>query len=337
MNPFRKRLHRLVAALTFSLAAAGAHAQAELPRLPVTVFGAPSQSVWIPSLIQHLGLDRKHGFELVVTQKPSKVAYTDFATGNDPVCYCAAIAAVARFKQQGADITLLWNIFNFETDVVVRDPALKSLEQLRGKTLQTDTITGSWALSRWFLQARGLDESTLTIQSTSARGAGALAELQLGRVDALLVNPTESAAAVAQGRGELHAIPVFDQTVWQQVSGTDFVPSITLGVASSWIEDPANQDLARRFYAANREAAAFIREQPAEAARLVAQDSRLDPESMESVLRRYRDLIRIEPLRRHLDTVALLTQKLLPEGGQLPRPLTDAELDTFVSTFDPEM
>lgn len=57
---------------------------------------------------------------------------------------------------------------------------------------------------------------------------------------------------------------------------------------------------------------------------------------MEGVLIRYKDLIEIVPLRRHFDTVALLTQKLLPEGGQLPKPLTDAELESLVSTFDPE-
>lgn len=330
-----RRHHRLLAALGLSLAAVAAQAQ-ELPKLAITVFNAPSQSVWIPSLIQRLGLDRKNGFELQVTQKPSNVAYTDFATGRDPVCFCAAIPAVARFKQQGADFTLLWNVFNFEADIIVKDPAIKTLDDLRGKVLQTDTITGAWALSKWFLHERGLDLAKVTIKSSSARGAGGLAELQLARVDALLVNPIEGAAAIQQGRGEFRAIPVFDPVVWRKAAGTDFVPQIAVGVASRWIAQRPNQDLARRFYAANRQAVAFIRERLAEAAKLVAADAKLDPATMEEVLSRYRDLIRVEPLRRHLPTVALLTQKLLPGGGQLERPLTDAELQSLVSTFDPE-
>ncbi|MDX3908017.1 MAG: ABC transporter substrate-binding protein [Pigmentiphaga sp.] len=336
----RKSCKKLAAGLVTGLAlnalAAVGHAAESLPKLSVTVFAPPSQSVWIPALIQRLGLDRKHGFELVVTPKPSNVAYTDFATGKDPVCFCAAIAAVSRFKQQGADFTLLWNIFNFESDIVVRDPAMTDVKQLEGKVVQTDTITGSWALSKWFLQARGVDLGKVKIKSSSARGAAGLAELQLGRVDALLVNPTEGAAAVAQGKASLRALPVFDKAVWQQVSGTDFVPSITLGVASAWIADKANQDLVRKFYAANREAAAFIQQQPAQAAKLVAKDAQMDVPALQGVLERYRDLMRIEPLRRHIKTVALLTQKLLPEGGQLPRPLTDAELDALVSTFHVE-
>ncbi|VCU71925.1 NMT1/THI5 like protein [Pigmentiphaga humi] len=333
---FGKLAAGLIAGLASIALAPTAQAAEPLPRLAVTVFAPPSQSIWIPALIQRLELDRKHGFELVVTPKPSNVAYTDFATGKDPVCFCAAIAAVSRFKQQGADFTLLWNIFNFESDIVVRDPAIKDVKQLQGKVVQTDTITGSWALSKWFLQARGVDLDKVKIKSSSARGAAGLAELQLGRIDALLVNPTEGAAAVAQGKGALHSLPVFDQAVWQKVSGTDFVPSIALGVASSWIAQKPNQDLARRFYAANREAAAFIREQPAKAAQLVAKDAQMDAPALQGVLERYRDLMRIEPLRRHIKTVALLTQKLLPEGGQLPRPLTDPELDSLVSAFDVE-
>lgn len=335
MNFIASGWRRLAAASTIFLLAAGAAQAQDLPKLGVTVFNAPSQSVWIPTLIQHLGLDRKHGFELTVTQKPSNVAYTDFATGKDPVCFCAAIPAVSRFKQQGADITLLWNIFNFESDIVVRGASIQSLQDLQGKTVQTDTVTGGWALSRWFLAQRGLDLGKVTIKSSSARGAAGLAELQLGRVDALLVNPIEGAAAVLQGGGELRTLPVFDQALWKKVSGTDFVPQIAVGVSGRWIAQPQNQELARRFYAANREAVAYILAQPADAARLVARDAKLDAASMERVFERYRDLIRVEPLRPHLATIALLTQKLLPEGGQLQRPLTDAELQSLVADFDP--
>jgi len=164
---FRKVGTALAVGLAVNATVSFAQAAEPLPRLAVTVFSPPSQSIWIPVLIQKLGLDRKHGFELTVTPKPSNVAYTDFATGRDPVCFCAAIAAVSRFKQQGADFTLLWNIFNFESDIVIRDPAITDIKQLQGKVVQTDTITGSWALSKWFLQARGVDLGKVTIKSSS--------------------------------------------------------------------------------------------------------------------------------------------------------------------------
>lgn len=109
---------------------------------------------------------------------------------------------------------------------------------------------------------------------------------------------------------------------------------MTTGVSSDWIAKPENQDLARRFYQANREAAQFISAHPQQAAALVAQDAKLDVPSMENVLRRYRDLIRIEPLAPHRRTIALLTQTLLPEAQLLPRPLTDEELTALVPDFN---
>lgn len=262
------------------------------------------------------------------------MAYTDFATGKDDFCYCAAIPAVSWFKQQGAKIALLWNVFNFESDIVLKDPAIKTIADLQGKTLLTDTISGGWALSKWFFEQQGLDMKKLTVKSSSVWGAAFLAELQLDRVDALLVNPIEGAAAVAQGKGELHAIPVFNQALWKRVSGTDFVPQVTTGVSSDWIAKPENQDLARRFYQANREAAQFISSHPQQAAALVAQDAKLDVPSMENVPRRYRDLICIEPLAPHRRTIALLAQMLLPAAQLLPRPLTDEELMALVPDFN---
>ncbi len=334
MNYFKNLFRGVVSALLLmTFLASGVKAET-VPELNITVFAAPSQSVWIPALIQQLALDKKHGFKLNVTQKPSNVAYTDFATGKDPFCYCAAIPAVSRFKQQGADIALLWNVFNFESDIVVKDPAIKTLNDLQGKTLLTDTISGGWALSKWFFEQQGLDMQKITVKSSSVRGAAFLAELQLNRVDALLVNPIEGAAAVQQSHGEYHTIAVFNQALWKKISGTDFVPQVTTGVSQAWIAKPENQDLARRFYSANREAAEFIAAHPEEAAKLVAKDAKLDVPAMEQVLRRYRNLIRIEPLAPHRQTIALLTQKLLPEAKLLPRPLTDEELKSLVPDFN---
>lgn len=334
MTSFTVRLRSIISALLLlSFFTVGAKAQ-DVPELTITVFAAPSQSVWIPALIQHLALDKKNGFKLNVVQKPSNVAYTDFATGKDPFCYCAAVPAVSRFKQQGANIALLWNVFNFESDVVVKDPAIKTLADLQGKTLLTDTISGGWALSKWFFEQQGLDMQKITVKSSSVRGAAFLAELELNRVDALLVNPIEGAAAVQQSQGKYHTLPVFNQALWKKVSGTDFVPQVTTGVSADWIAKPENQDLARRFYTANQQAAAFISAHPQEAAKLVAKDAKLDVPAMEQVLRRYRDLIRIEPLAPHRNTIALLTQKLLPEAKLLPRPLTDDELKALVPDFN---
>ena len=181
--------HVVVAAVGLAVAVAGfggpgPQARAASPQLPVlnvTVFAAPSQVVWFPVLIQKTGLDAQHGFKLEIKQKPSQIAYADFAAGADPVCYCISTGAGGRFVEQGADIALLWNIFNYDYYVVSGNAAVHTLKDLEGKTLVADTVTGSWALAGWFLQQQGVDLSKVTIRSSNVRGAGGFAELLAGR------------------------------------------------------------------------------------------------------------------------------------------------------------
>ncbi|MGI0490138.1 hypothetical protein ACN4EK_32680, partial [Pantanalinema rosaneae CENA516] len=128
----------------------------DLPTLRIVVFAAPSQSIWIPSIIQEAGLDRKHGFVLDVTPKPSQVAYSDFATGAERVCYCANPSAVARFVQEGSDITLLWNVFSLSSLISTTSPDIREPKDLEGRILAADTTTGSWAITNWWLQQHGV-------------------------------------------------------------------------------------------------------------------------------------------------------------------------------------
>jgi ABC-type nitrate/sulfonate/bicarbonate transport system substrate-binding protein len=299
------------------LQAAVTHASAAdpLPTLKVTVFSPPSQSIWIPTLIQELGLDKKHGFRLEVTPKPSKIAYADFASG--------------------ADITLLWNIFNFDAFIVTNVPAIKVPKDIEGRSLQAETITGAWALGSWFLQAHGVNLGKVQLQPTAGRGAAQIVELQLKRVDAVLMNATEASAAIVMSPDSLHAVGLFDPALWKRRSGADALPNIAFGVWRNWYAKPQNQDLARRFYAANLDAQRYSRANPTDAAKRVAGPARIDTGALLDTFTRLQHLINVRPISDYRSTIAVLTQKLQPESKQLPQPFTHAELHDFVSDFKP--
>jgi len=149
------------------------------------------------------------------------------------------------------------------------------------------------------------------------------------------LNPTEASAAKLRTKGQLRAIDVVSPAAWKQATGTEQIPAIALGVWRSWYAKPENQDLARRFYAANKEAEAYIRSHPDDAAARVAGPAKIEKAILQDVFANYTKLIDIRPMSDYRNTVAVLTQKLLPESKQLPRPLTDAELKDFVSDFKP--
>jgi NitT/TauT family transport system substrate-binding protein len=323
-----------VAMLSISSGASVTRADTTLPVLNVTVFAAPSQSIWIPTLIEQAKLDEKRGFKLTITPKPANIAYQDFATGADEVCYCASVSAVARFVEQGSKVALLWNIFDYDYYIVAAKPAIRSAKDLAGHVLMTDTITGSWAMAKWLLQASGVDLSQVEIQSASTLGATGLAELLAGRVDALAVNPTEASAILVRAKN-LHAFTVFDKAVWAKYSKSPALPSIAFAVWQPWLQKPQNVDLARRFYAANLDAAALIRKDPDKAAELVAAGTGIDKNVLQNVFSHYSKLIDIRPISDYREAIAVLTQSLLPKAGLLERGLSDDELKTYVSDFRP--
>ncbi len=52
-------------------------------------------------------------------------------------------------------------------------------------------------------------------------------------------------------------------------------------------------------------------------------------------LRVYPQTIDVQPIQVYRHAIKVLTQQLLPDAKQLDRPMTDAEVDTYVSDFHP--
>jgi len=316
--------------------AVAAEAAKALPVLSVTVFAAPSQVVWFPVLIQKTGLDVKHGFRLEVKQKPSQVAYADFASGADPVCYCASTAAVARFVQQGAGITLLWNIFNYDDFVITGNPAVRKPKDLEGRTLLADTVTGSWAIANWLLQRQGVDFSKVQLRSSSVHGAEGFAQLLAGRADGVVVTPIDASVVLAEATSSLRAFSVYDSAIWQGLAKSPTLPSIAAAAWRNWAARPENLDLLRRLYAANLDAAALVKADPDKAAGLIESGTGITKKTLLYYFKNFSNLIDIRPISENRESIAVLTQKVLPDAKQLERPLTPEELDLYVSDFRPE-
>lgn len=308
--------------------------QQQLPELKLPVFAAPSQSLWLPTLIQALKLDEKQGFRLTVTPKPGPVAYADFASGAEPICYCAAPAAVARFVQQGADITLLWNVFDLDFFIVTDRADIQSLRDIAGKRVGADTSTGSWAVAAWLLQQNGLDVPALHVQSLNSPAL--VASLGVQRLDAAVLGLIETASLeTGAGISGYRIISLNRDAVWQKFSSSKGIPSIAFGVWRPWLEDPVHVDLVRKLYRANKEAADYIRQQPRQAAHLVSEATSMSESALFKLFTENDTMIDIRPMSEYRDAVQLLTQQLLPAAHQLDRPLTDAELSRYVSDFQP--
>jgi ABC-type nitrate/sulfonate/bicarbonate transport system substrate-binding protein len=339
----RRTIRRLAVCLIIPLSActghadnAGSQGKAALPTLSITVFAAPSQSIWLPVLIKKLKLDEKQGFELVVTPKPGPIAYLDFASGADPVCYCAAPAAVARFVEQGASISLVWNAFNLDSYVVTKRPDILALGDLAGKQVGADTGTGSWAIAAWLLQQNGLDLQKVQLNSSSS-SAAMRTDLDLGRLDAAVLGQIDVATlkTTVGESGKYRVIDLNRAALWKKYADIQGIPSIELGVWRAWLDAPGHRELLRKFYRANLAAAAYIREHPQQAAGLISADTSISKAALLYLFEHDPDMIDLRPSSEYKAAIRKLTQKLLPQAKLLERPFTDAELDAYVADFQP--
>jgi len=304
-----------------------------LPTLEITVFAAPSQSIWFPTIIQKRGLDVKNGFHLVVKQKPGPTAYAEFASGIDKVCYCAAPAAVARFVEQGSKITLLWNVFSAEYVLVTNNPSVQKPADIMGRKLAADTSTGGYAVAAMLLARNAIDLKKVDVQS--AWGAAQAALLSSRRIDALLLTPVEAAMLKDADPEHVRIIELIQSSGWRAFGYGPGVPAISFGVWTDWIVQPANADLARRFYRANIEAVEWGKANPEAAADLVSGTVNVKRASVLNTLKLRSDYIRVAPIAEYRAPIRELTTKLLPDAALIDRPMTEAELKQFVSDFQP--
>ncbi|CAN7303207.1 ABC transporter substrate-binding protein [Caballeronia sp. LjRoot31] len=313
-------------------AAVAPPAAGALPTLRITVFAPPSYSTWLPAIIKKNHLDILHGFRLEVTPKVGQVAYVDFAHGVDKVCFCVAPQTFTQFVEQGADISMVFNVFKFTNLVAVSDPSIRTVADLRGKTLGAATGTGNWSVTSFLLKQSGLDLSTVKIHSTES--ATEVAEFAMGRLDAIFPAPVEIASVQTQ-TSRYHVISIFDQAKWQAYSHSPGIPSIALGAWRDWLAVPANLDLVKRLYAATQDAADFARAHPDDAATIVSDSTKMDRAAVTYVLAHYPEILDVRPIGAYKGAIKVLSQQLMVTDDVLERPLTDAEIDRYVANFQP--
>lgn len=302
-----------------------------LPVFDVTVFHAPSYSVWMPTLIHALGIDKKNGFKLNLTEKPGQAAYSDLASGADYACLCIAPTTFTPFVEQGADVTLLFNVYSYTNLIAVTDPRIRSARDLTGRTISANTSTGQWAVASFLLRQSGLDLGKVNIQSSAGAGA-AVAELAAHRVDAILPGPVE-VASLSQQTKDFRIFSIFDEQAWDRIAPGRGIPNVLLGVQTKWWKQPGNKKLASQFYQAVIDASNWAKAHPKEAAKIIGDNTDMPEAAVAYALEHFPEIIRIGPASDFKTSIAVITQKLMPEHGSLQRPLTDQEVDAYVSDF----
>ncbi len=311
----------LVAVVAALPGAAGAADAKALPQVRVPTLFSGTTTI-IQKIIQLRGLDKKHGFEMVIPQPYANVGtyYDDFVAGTFQV-NAGAVDAYAARMLKGVDIQVLFTMTHAGFGVLVRDPNIRTLADLKGKNLAAPLVTGTWmytkALAKKF---HGVDLEKDPAQVLSAQGpAGSITHLAAGRADAGVTWEPVLSISLAKLPGTRL---LFDPGAeYKARTGRDLYFFVMVA-HRKWVE--ANRDLARRMMAAYREAGEFLNGQAEEAATLLASED-LPKAAVVDALRSRRLLYVVRPAGDPEVKTALREQlKVLTELKIYDREVPDA-------------
>lgn len=220
-----------VMAMGFALAIAGLFAPPALaqqkPVIKVSSLTLPVFNPLVWNIMKARGFDAKHGFELDIKAYPSISAfYAAFATGETD----ALIGGPTIFQklfQEGVPLQIIGTGFTL-ADLVIfaRDPAIKTLADLKGKQLAIDMGGSQFQVVKIYAISKGL-ELGKDIIVVNANFGVARAQLEANRVEAaLVIEPM--ASIIAKQRPDWHVI-FNGADGWKEItgeSGWEIVPAM---------------------------------------------------------------------------------------------------------------
>lgn len=183
--------------------------------------------------------------------------------------YTILLGALARAALQGAPVRLVLLIMDRPTYDLVGRPEIKSLEELRGKTVGVSTIgAGSEVITRMILMRAGLipDRDVRLLPLASAMGR--MTALEKGLVAAALINPPFTFALEKQGYRIL-------------VKAADLPPFPYMGLGTTVDRIRERPDEVKLIIKALLRANLFIRKEKAQSVAMIMESARLDRETAE--------------------------------------------------------
>jgi ABC-type nitrate/sulfonate/bicarbonate transport system substrate-binding protein len=211
----RRRFAALAGASALA-SAVPARAQ-DKPTIRVSSLTLPVFNPLVWNVMKAKGIDAKHGFNLDAHAYPSISAfYAAFSTGETDALIGGPTVFV-KLAEQGVPVRIIGTGFTL-ADLVIfaKDPAIKSLADLKGKQLAADMGGSQYQVVKIYTAAKGIDLGR-DITVVNANFAVARAQLEAGRVDAaLVIEPL--ASIILKQHPDWH--PIFNGAEgWKEITG----------------------------------------------------------------------------------------------------------------------
>ena len=274
-----------------TLAAPGRGAESLEP-IPIRMgtLAFPSLSSVLTAILQAKGFERHYGFELQTLNYSTVSAYYAALAVGEVDTLVGGPHVLQQMRLQGVPVVATSTYARLSAMVVVaRDPSIRSLPDLKGKTLAADMGSSEYQILRIVAQTEGVKfgEDVTVVQAGPAL---ARTQLKAGRVDAAMV--WEPTATLTLMDDPNYRVIFNGEEGWRRVSGLNGWELVSL-TREDWIRRYPNG--VQRWIQTLQHAVRYIQENPVEADGIVCRALKLPEGTFLEGWRQGRIVLEIRP------------------------------------------
>ncbi len=251
-----------------------------LEKLKLGNLTVPSTPPMINNIIKAQKFDTKNGLEIELIQYPSISAYyAGLATGEVDVLI-GGPTYFQKFSLEGVPIRIVaTGVTLSDLSIVTKDRALKSLADLKGKTLAADMGSGQFQVLSIVAKSLGIDLRK-DIQVINANYAVSRAQLAADRVDAaMMIEPITT--MMLKENPALNLI-FHAEKAWGIMTGGNTGWQLVYAMRSDVIK--TRPHLVKKFINALKDTGEFIKQNPDAADKIVSETTKIPAGTIKAII-----------------------------------------------------
>jgi ABC-type nitrate/sulfonate/bicarbonate transport system substrate-binding protein len=271
-------LSGLVAGLAVAVWAVTLPAQ-EPVKFRVGNLGFPSHSAMIINVLKEKGFDRKHGVDMEARVFGAVSAYYGALASGEVDGLPGGPLVFQRMRLEGVPVKIASTLVDMTSmSVITRDPAIRSVTDLKGKTIAADMASSEYSVLSLYAKSRGV---VLGRDATVVQAGPPMVRTQLAadRVDAGMT--WEPTATLTMRDNPGYRIVFNGKEGWRELTGKNGW-LLALGIREDWLN--RNAEGLPRVIAAFDEAARFMRSDPDEADAILQRTIKLPPGAFKDMI-----------------------------------------------------
>jgi len=278
MRSVRAWLSVFAAVLAVVVIAVSVPAQ-EPVKVRIGNLGFPSHAAMIMPILKEKGFDKKHGVDMEIKVYGAVSAYYGSTASGETDGIGGGPLVFQKMRLEGVPIKMVAAMVDMTSmSVITKNPAIKSLMDLKGKTMAADMASSEYAILSVYAKKKGL---VFGKDVTVVQAGPPLVRTQMAadRVDAGMT--WEPTATMTMRDNPAYRIIFNGKEGWREITGKEGW-LLALGMREDWIA--RNAAGLPKVIAAFDEAARFMRSNPDECDQILQQAIKLPPGAFKDMI-----------------------------------------------------